>query len=414
MLRRDPDPGGLQNYLTVLEERRRSRPTVCSTRSSRRWSCALDVPYRNTLRSLHQSRCDFVRMLPRAPRILDLGGTDQADDAGALVSMGYPYHFELLTIVDLPGGDRHELYGFMASSETVGSRCGPVQYRYHSMVDLSAYPDARVRPRLQWPDHRAHHRGRGAEDARRGPARASCRVDGSASTPPTGASPRCNSGADVLSNPDHKLEYTHEHLSGLLRDAGFEVVGAYGLGLADESLGGRGVRHGRGRGQARRVRGDRRLLLPRVHVPHAFCRGGLGGLGGPAGACCDDSHEGRVAIDRRRSSGSGRRRSACPASPSATRRARRCRDADRARLRAPRSSRTRDRRRTGGRGRDVTAQRLLTSAGVPTDHASMSTIENDSNALGDTSASAPRSSPHFTDSSTAPTDEDVGMRTGAR
>ena len=33
-------------------------------------------------------------------------------------------------------------------------------------------------------------------------------------------------GADVLSNPDHKLEYTHEHLSRLLRDGGFEIVGS--------------------------------------------------------------------------------------------------------------------------------------------------------------------------------------------
>ena len=43
-------------------------------------------------------------------------------------------------------------------------------------------------------------------------------------------------GADVLSNPDHKLEYTHQQLSALLRDAGFTVVHAYGLNLADESL----------------------------------------------------------------------------------------------------------------------------------------------------------------------------------
>jgi hypothetical protein len=43
-------------------------------------------------------------------------------------------------------------------------------------------------------------------------------------------------GPELLSNPDHKLEYTHEHLSKLLRDAGFDVVGEYGLSLADESL----------------------------------------------------------------------------------------------------------------------------------------------------------------------------------
>jgi hypothetical protein len=43
-------------------------------------------------------------------------------------------------------------------------------------------------------------------------------------------------GAEVLTNPDHKLEYTHPHLAGLLTDAGFDVVGAYGLSLADESM----------------------------------------------------------------------------------------------------------------------------------------------------------------------------------
>jgi hypothetical protein len=36
-------------------------------------------------------------------------------------------------------------------------------------------------------------------------------------------------GAGQLSNPDHKLEYTHEQLSALLNDAGFDIIGAYGL-----------------------------------------------------------------------------------------------------------------------------------------------------------------------------------------
>ena len=43
-------------------------------------------------------------------------------------------------------------------------------------------------------------------------------------------------GPDVLSNPDHKLEYTARTALGLLRDAGFDIVARYGLSLADESL----------------------------------------------------------------------------------------------------------------------------------------------------------------------------------
>ncbi len=76
-------------------------------------------------------------------------------------------------------------------------------------------------------------------------------------------------GADVLSNPDHKLEYTHEHLSRLLRDGGFDIAGAYGLSLADASLAHGAFDEAEVAAEARRLRGDRRLLFPRVHVPPA-------------------------------------------------------------------------------------------------------------------------------------------------
>ena len=38
------------------------------------------------------------------------GVSCQASARGALVELGYPYRFERLTIVDLPDGERHELY----------------------------------------------------------------------------------------------------------------------------------------------------------------------------------------------------------------------------------------------------------------------------------------------------------------
>src|SRR5438874_2232336 len=61
-------------------------------------------------RSIHMSRCDFVQSLPRAGRILDLGGTNLWSEDGALVHMGYPYEFEELMIVELPEDDRHPIY----------------------------------------------------------------------------------------------------------------------------------------------------------------------------------------------------------------------------------------------------------------------------------------------------------------
>ena len=234
ILRRDPDPNGLQNYVTVLEEQKMTTDGVLDELLTS-MELRVGVPYQNILRSLHQSRCDFVRMLPRAARILDLGGTDQAEDAGALVSMGYPYQFERLTIVDLPDGERHELYGYLASSETVGSRCGPVQYRYHSMVDLSPYPDASFE--LVFSGETIEHVTEDEAEKMLAEVRRVLVPGGwFCLDTPNRRVTALQLGADVLSNPDHKLEYTHEQLSALLRDAGFDIVGAYGLGLADESL----------------------------------------------------------------------------------------------------------------------------------------------------------------------------------
>ena len=60
--------------------------------------------------SLHYGRGVFIRSLPRARRILDIGGVALGVPYGALVLMGYPYAFEEIVIVDLPSEDRHELY----------------------------------------------------------------------------------------------------------------------------------------------------------------------------------------------------------------------------------------------------------------------------------------------------------------
>jgi SAM-dependent methyltransferase len=234
MLRRDPEPAGLENYLTVLESGALAPDGVLDEMLTS-MELRLDVPYRNIMRSLHQSRCDFVRMLPRARRILDLGGADQERDAGALVGMGYPYPFELLVIVDLPDSERHELYKHMAASETLESRLGPVQYRYHSMVDLSPYPDESFD--LVFSGQTIEHITEADAKKMLAEVRRVLAPGGSFCVDtPNRRVTELQLGRDLLSNPDHKLEYTHEHLSTVLRDAGFDVVGEYGLSLADESL----------------------------------------------------------------------------------------------------------------------------------------------------------------------------------
>jgi len=106
--------------------------------SSEWWTVA---PFTELAPALHFSRSLFVRSLPPARRILDLGGTALGSDKGAMVLMGYPYAFDELVVVDLPPDDRNELYKESVARTVTQTELGPVHYHYHSMSDLARYED---------------------------------------------------------------------------------------------------------------------------------------------------------------------------------------------------------------------------------------------------------------------------------
>lgn len=233
MLRRDPDPGGLDNYVGHLERGTLTPDGVLDEMLTSMELRAL--PYRDPMRSLHLSRCDFVRMLPRAARILDLGGTDQDDPAGSLVSMGYPYRFEELVVVDLPHGDRHALYARGGSDAPVATERGPVRYAYHSMTDLDRYADG---------SFDLVFAGESIEHVTRDEARTVFAEVWRVLRPggwfcldtPNRAVTVLQTGPEQLTNPDHELEYTHPEMVGELEAAGFLVETAVGLGYAGCSV----------------------------------------------------------------------------------------------------------------------------------------------------------------------------------
>ena len=97
------------------------------------------APFTQLGPALHFSRSLFVRSLPRARRILDLGGTALGSDKGAMVLMGYPYAFDELVVVDLPPDDRNDLYKESVARDVTHTELGPVRYNYHSMSDLAHY-----------------------------------------------------------------------------------------------------------------------------------------------------------------------------------------------------------------------------------------------------------------------------------
>jgi SAM-dependent methyltransferase len=188
---------------------------------------------RSLVHSLHHSRCAFVRSLPPARRILDLGGTNLQHEHGAMVTMGYPYCFDELVIVDLFPHDRHPLYNRGGVRSDLETRQGKITYAYHSMADLSRYPDESFD--LVYSGQSIEHVPVDVADAVLAGAFRVLRRGGTlALDTPNARVTRLHQ--DEFIDPDHKYEYTAEELEAKLTRAGFAIVERKGLNLGLESV----------------------------------------------------------------------------------------------------------------------------------------------------------------------------------
>jgi len=232
LLGRKPDPAGVTSYLPGLQDGTMSATQLAEWiyASSEWWTVA---PFTQLAPALHFSRSLFVRSLPSARRILDLGGTALGSDKGAMVLMGYPYAFDELVVVDLPPDDRNELYKETVSRNVIQTELGPVQYRYHSMSDLTQYADGSFD--LVYSGQSIEHVP--VEEAERvlvGAARI-LRPGGHLALDTPNARV-CRVQQPEFIDPDHDYEYTHGEMMDKLLSAGFEVLEAKGLNLATRSV----------------------------------------------------------------------------------------------------------------------------------------------------------------------------------
>ncbi len=227
ILDREPDPAGGAEYVQRLANGELTRHGVAemlahSEEFRRR------VPIANVLLSMHVSRSDFVAGLPPAARILDLGGTHQGLPDGALVHLGYPYRFDRLVVVDLPVDERDAIYQGGSRGEPVLSELGPVEFAFHSMVDLSRYEDGSFD--LVYSGQSIEHVTESEGDT---VAREAFRVLSPGGwfclDTPNGPLWRLRSAAPM--NHDHKIEYGAAELMSKLERAGFVVTECKGLNL---------------------------------------------------------------------------------------------------------------------------------------------------------------------------------------
>jgi SAM-dependent methyltransferase len=171
--------------------------------------------------------------MPRASRILDLGGTHQGYPDGALVHLGYPYRFDRLLVVDLPPEERHEIYQGGSDGSTVQSALGPVEFAFHSMTELERYPDSSFD--LVYSGQSIEHV---TETEGTAVLREAYRVlaPGGWLCLDTPNGPAWRVKGDELMNPDHKIEYSCRQLTAALVGAGFEIQETKGLNYMGGAL----------------------------------------------------------------------------------------------------------------------------------------------------------------------------------
>jgi SAM-dependent methyltransferase len=180
--------------------------------------------------SLHRARMLAVKRLPQAKTIVDLGGAS-GEGEGALVGMGYPYHFEDLWIIDLPPENRHAVYGDLGHfREVVQSKQGLVHHVYASMTDLSRFGSGTVDLVFS---------GESIEHITCSEAQTVCQEAFRVLKPggffcldtPNRAVTRLQC-PDSWVHPEHKHEYTHREMVPLLEGNGFVIREAKGISLA--------------------------------------------------------------------------------------------------------------------------------------------------------------------------------------
>jgi predicted SAM-dependent methyltransferase len=225
VLLREPEPEGIEHFAERLDVEGIPRQRMLEVMRGSE-EAYFEVRFTDLLNSLHLSRCDFVRSLPRARRILDLGGTHQQNREGAFVHLGYPYPFEKLILVDLPIEQRHEIYQLSEQVDVIDTPLGPVQYAYHSMADLTRYDDGSFD--LVYSGQTIEHVTEEECDDVLAETFRVLRPGGwfAVDTPNDTV---CRLQSPDFINDDHKIEYTHEQFSTKLEKAGFVIREALGL-----------------------------------------------------------------------------------------------------------------------------------------------------------------------------------------
>jgi hypothetical protein len=234
ILNREPDPGGFADHVQRITSRSMTvQDLPFWIRGSEEAVNGVRFPAHLLGPALHLGRCHFIRSLPPARNIVDLGGSHSARAEGAFVAMGYPYPFDELTIIDLPPDERHPLYRYKMQHTEHQAALGMVRYRYHSMIDLGSFDDGSID--LVYSGQSIEHVNEADGDKVLSEVWRILRPGGWLALDTPNARVTRLQQAEFI-DPDHEIEYTDAELTAKLESNGFAIRERKGIAWAGRCL----------------------------------------------------------------------------------------------------------------------------------------------------------------------------------
>ncbi|MDT4896045.1 MAG: hypothetical protein QOH25_1122 [Acidobacteriota bacterium] len=224
VLNRLPDEDGIQYYLQRLDGQLYNRQQfIHFLYESAEYRSRFEPKFPDRL---HEARKEFVKTLPQAECIVDLGGACPTVLEGALYTNGYPHRARRLLIVDLPF-DSRMIIPQDFQEEKITRNYGTIEYIHSSMTDLSAIEDG-IADLVFAGESIEHVTEAEAVDVIAEAKRVLKPGGYFCLDTPNGKLTRIHS-PDQFIHPEHKVEYIPDELIEMLKSGGLEVVETGGI-----------------------------------------------------------------------------------------------------------------------------------------------------------------------------------------
>ncbi|HEY3024874.1 MAG TPA: methyltransferase domain-containing protein [Pyrinomonadaceae bacterium] len=230
ILNRLPDESGIRYYLERLDGYLINRQQFIQYLfESPEYNSRFEPKFPDRL---HEARKEFIKTLPEAECIVDLGGACPTVLEGALYTNGYPYRAKKLIIVDLPFDTRMIIPRDFREEKLI-REYGVIEYIHSSMTDLSAIEDGIAD--LVFAGESIEHVTVAEAASVIAEARRVLKPSGYFFLDtPNSKLTRIHS-PDQFIHPEHKVEYTPAELIEMLKDGGFVVIETGGICPMPES-----------------------------------------------------------------------------------------------------------------------------------------------------------------------------------